>query len=179
MSCAEGSINLAAAQLRKGLEVWRLRGSASQAAVAQAAGERSGTRWLKCSGQHGCALVPASQGGGTPTISRNACALYSSRLQQDGGGQVARGRVIAAGNPAAAGGSCGRRPGSSGPRLAQCCPREALLGTGEKSEDGVAFPGASYVLLLGPGSGSRFARFCTTLRPPVLELRRRQRLYPA
>lgn len=50
---------------------------------------------------------------------------------------------MAAGNPAAAGGSCRRRPGSSGPRLARCCSRESLLGTGEEGEARSSLPGPS------------------------------------
>lgn len=85
--------------------------------------------------------VPSSQGGETPAVSLHAGALYSSHLQQDGGGQVAKGRSVAAGNPAAARGSCGRRPGNSGPRSVRCCSREALLDAGEEGARGVAFPG--------------------------------------
>lgn len=120
---------------------------------------------------------PSLLGRRAPAISAHASALHSSRLQQDGGGQVARGRSVAAGNPAAAGGSCGRRPGSSGPRLARCCSREVLLVTGEEGEAQLPSrtPGAPYVRLSGLGSGRRFACFCTTLYSRVLELRRRRR----
>ncbi|MEJ1286362.1 hypothetical protein NN561_017369 [Cricetulus griseus] len=48
--------------------------------------------------------VPHSRTAGRPPArgSHRACALYASRLQQDGGGPVASGRSVAAGNPAAA-----------------------------------------------------------------------------
>lgn len=99
---------------------------------------------------------PLFAGQGAPAIAEHACALYSSRLQQDGGGQIARGRSVAAGNPAAAGGSCGRRPGSSGPRLARCCSRRVLLGTGEEGEHGVAFPGPRCPLCTPPWARVRW-----------------------
>lgn len=43
--------------------------------------------------------------------------------------------------PQLLGGSLGRRPGSSGLRLARCCSREALLAAGEEGEARSCLPG--------------------------------------
>lgn len=53
-------------------------------------------------------------------------------------------------------GSCGPRPGSSGPRLARCCSRQALLGTGEEGAHGVAFPGPRCSLCTPPWARVRW-----------------------
>lgn len=126
----KGFINSAATPSKKGEEVRRLRFGFGPRRTQS---ERCG----KATAHSG----PSLRGWRTPAIPAHACALRSSRLQQDGGGQVARGRSVAAGNPAAAGGSCGRRPGSSGPRLARCCAREALLVTAEEGEAQSCLPG--------------------------------------
>lgn len=89
-----------------------------------------------------------------PAASARACAVRSSRLRQDGGGRVARGRGVAAGSPAAAGGSRGRRPGRSGPRR-DAVPGKRRWPPVRKVKHGAAFPGPQRPLCAPPSARVR------------------------
>lgn len=76
-------------------------------------------------------------------------------------------------------GSFGRRPGSSGRRLARCCSREARSAAAEEAGARSCLPSAPYVRLLALGAGRRFARLGTARDSRGPELRRRPGPSPA
>lgn len=70
-------------------------------------------------------------------------------------------------------GSFGRRPGSSGPRLARCCSRGAQSATAEEGGARSWLSSAPYVRLPALGAGRRVARLRTARDSRGPELRRR------